>query len=270
MDTLNDYINDKRNDPRSNQELIKIALSEEDEELAWQPVTILHYRANREVFEIAQLLCKSKNARERKLGVDILGQSSIPEKVFIEEALPIFFDLLEKEQDIDVLSSIGIALGHIGDARAIKPLIKLKDHPNADVRFGVVYGLLCQTEDLAINTLIELSNDEDEEVRNWATFGLGSQIDIDNNEIRVALFNRISECNSEIRGEAFVGLAKRGDEKVIEPLLKELSSEEVGILAIEAAKEIKDSRLYLVLTQLKGWWDIDEELLDEAIQNSCL
>lgn len=257
----------KKTDPRSNEELIKLALLEEDEELAWQPVAILHHRATREVFEQAKILCQSQNARERALGVDILGQLGIPDRLFVDESLPILFSLLEKEQDTHVLSSIGVALGHIRDVRAVNPLINIKNHPSEEVRFGVVFGLLGHTEKLAINALIELSSDEDEEVRNWATCGLGSLIDVDSNEIREALFNRISENNSEIRGEAFVGLAKRGDKRIVEPLLEELSLEEVGTLAIEAAREIKDSRLHLALIDLKDWWDVNVDLLDEAIQN---
>lgn len=267
MANPNNYRNSKETDPRSTKELVELALSEEDEELAWQLVSVLHYRATREVFESAKILCQSQNAKERILGINILGQLGIPDRAFTDESLPILFTLLEREQDEKVLSSIGVALGHIGDVKAVKPLANMKNHPSEEVRFGVAFGLLGHTEDLAIDVLIELSNDEDEEVRNWATFGLGSLIDVDNNGIREALFNRLSENNSEIRGEAFVGLAIRGDKRIIELLLQELSSEEVGVLAIEAAKEIKDPRLHSVLIGLKDWWDVDKDLLDEAIQN---
>ncbi len=96
-----------------------------------------------------------------------------------------------------------------------------------------------------------------------------SQIDTDTQEIRDALFARVEEGDDddkeEIRGEAFVGLARRGDKRVIEPLLRELMSDSVGSLAIEAAKEIADSRLLPALLSLKEWWDVDKELLDEAI-----
>src|SRR5205807_6775221 len=140
-----------------------VALSEEDEEAAWQPVVVLHYRGTREIFEIARNLCESQIPKGRKLGVDILGQLGTPERPFKDESLPILFALIENEQDTEVLSSVGVSLGHINDARVIKPLIKLKNHPSADVRFGVVHGLLGQEDDLAIKTLIELSKDEAED-----------------------------------------------------------------------------------------------------------
>ena len=258
----------QRNDSRTTEELIKLALTEADEDTAWAAVVILHLRGNCEVFEAAQKLCASNNPKERKLGVDILGQLGVPKRTFLDESLAILFKLLDSEKDNDVLYAIGVALGHIGDSRAIEPLVKLKNHPSADVRLGVVFGISCQEKAVAISTLIELSSDEDEDVRNWATFGLGSQIDTDTVEIREALFQRLVDEDHEIRSEALVGLAIRQDERVVEPLIKELSSDSVGILAVEAAKEIGDARLFSVLLQLKEWWNVDKNLLAEAI-NSC-
>ena len=131
-----------------------------------------------------------------------------------------------------------------------------------------MHGLSTHENESAIHTLIELSADEDEDVRNWATFGIGSLIVNDTEEIREALFQRLNESNSEIRGEALVGLASRGDARVVEYLLKELSSGSVGILAVEAAIDIADPQLYTQLIALKEWWDVNQGLLEEAI-NAC-
>jgi HEAT repeat protein len=56
--------------------------------------------------------------------------------------------------------------------------------------------------------LAKLTADEDEEVRDWATFGLGVLGDIDTVEIREALAARLSDANDDAREEAVVGLAK--------------------------------------------------------------
>lgn len=229
---------------------------------------ILQFRGNREVFEAAQKLCQSKIIKKRKLGVDILGQLGRPKRTFPDESLSILLKLIDTEKDSKILSSIGIAFGHIGDKRAIKPLVKLKNCPIAEVREGVVLGISGHEDAESINTLIELTSDEAENVRNWATFGLGTQIDSDTAEIRKALFQRLGDGVHEIRVEALVGLAKRQDPRVVEPLIKELSSDSVGILAVEAAKEIGDVRLTSVLKQLQDWWNVDQNLLADAI-NSC-
>jgi hypothetical protein len=48
---------ERRNDPRSTEQLIRLALTDEDEDAAWQPVVVLHYRATREVLLRAEELC---------------------------------------------------------------------------------------------------------------------------------------------------------------------------------------------------------------------
>jgi HEAT repeat protein len=101
--------------------------------------------------------------------------------------------MLLRESDADVLQSIGLALGHLRDPRAIEPLIRLKDHPRAVVRYGVAYGLHCHEDERAIGTLIELSTDDDVDVRTWATFALGSQIAVDSVAIRDALLARVRD-----------------------------------------------------------------------------
>jgi HEAT repeat protein len=97
--------------------------------------------------------------------------------------LAVLLSVLEREADSDVLHAVGIALGHLGDPRAVEPLVRFKNHPSSDVRYGVVFGLLSHEDELAIRTLIELSSDVYYHVRDWATFGLGTQIDANTEEI---------------------------------------------------------------------------------------
>ncbi|MEH2181319.1 HEAT repeat domain-containing protein [Nostoc sp.] len=256
-----------QSDSRSTQELIELALKEENDDV----VGILHFRGNQEVFAAAAELCNSQNPRERQLGADILGQLGIPHRTFPDQSLMILIRLLEYEQNADVLNSIGIALGHLHDPRAIAPLIRLKSYPSSSVRYGVVFGLLGYEDELAISTLIELSSDQDYEVRNWATFGLGSQIETDTTAIREALYQRFinenTDENYEIYGEALVGLAKRKDSRILTRLIEELLSDYVGVVAVEAAEEFADSRLYPALMQLKQWWTKNDDLLERAINN---
>ena|SRR5438270_8722120 len=100
---------------------------------------------------------------------------------------------------------------------------------------------------------------EDEDVRNWATFGLGSQADIDTAEIRAALLERVTDSHNETRGEALVGLARRKDPRALEPIIQELRSEHIGILALEAAETLGDPRLLPALLRLEHDWQRDED-----------
>jgi HEAT repeat protein len=262
----------KRDDPCSAKDLVQLALTEADEDAAWVPVTILHFRADKEVLETARALCLSSRAQERKLGVDVLGQLGIPDRAFPEECFQILSKTLAAEADPLVLEAIGIALGHLKDPRAPELLATLSNHSSADVRLGVVYGISGLESQEAVKLLIRLSSDEDDAVRDWATFGLGSMTDFDSAELRAALMERITDANDEARLEALLGLARRKDVRVIEPLIEELTSENVGLLALEAAEEAADFRLLPPLLLLKESWIDDKdrhtERLERALQ-SC-
>jgi HEAT repeat protein len=199
------------------------------------------------------------------LGADILGQLGNPQRAYPDESLAILCRMLESEKDEEVLCAAAVGLGHLNDTRAAAPLARLQDHPSAEVRSSIVHALLTQEEAPAISALIALSADENDHVRDWATFGLGSQIDTDTPEIRETLIRRIADPHDDTRAEALMGLARRRDKRVVEPLRQELSSECVGTLVVEAAREIGDARLYSALVALQEWWDLDEALLEEAI-----
>jgi hypothetical protein len=121
------------------------------------------------------------------------------------------------------------------------------------VRFAVVFALAGYEDELAIKTKIEMSSDKDELVRDWATCGLG-WIGVDTPEIRAALLARVADKDEITRGEALVGLARRKDQRVIEPLIKELErclDAEHGYYSVEAAEEFADARLLPALMRLK-------------------
>jgi HEAT repeat protein len=95
---------------------------------------------------------------------------------------------------------------------------------------------LCSVEnsEQSIETLIVLSRDRDEDVRDWATFGLGILCDVDTDLVRAALFDRVTDEHFDARSEALIGLARRGDDRAIDPVLAALRAEVVGELAVEA------------------------------------
>ena len=177
--------------------------------------------------------------------------------------------MLGTEDSPEVLASIGIALGHRGDARGIGPLLPFQQHPNADVRYGVVFGLLGHTDPRAIDCLIALSADPEVRVRDWATFGLGVQIDTDTPELRAALRARLQHPDGDTAGEAMVGLARRKDAQVVAPLRELLQAGDVGSLPLEAAVALADQLLLPTLQQVQAQWSGNQEwpyqLLEEAI-----
>ena len=270
----------KEDDALATDELIELALNENDDDARWKYVQTLHRRGDEEVFAAAAALVASGEARKITLGADVLGQLGGPELPFKDKTLPLLHELAESalktsvnEAEIDALQSVVIALGRMETNESLKAVAAFRDHPDASVREAVAYSLAVHFEDdFVIETLIRLTGDPDEDVRNWATFAL-AQKDADTDEIREALYRRLSEggydTGAEIRGEALVGLARRKDERVVEPLLRELTAETVGVLAVEAALEFADERFCEALVKLKEWWDVDERFLDEALRACC-
>jgi HEAT repeat protein len=80
--------------------------------------------------------------------------------------------------------------------------------------------------------------DTDEDIRDWATFGLGSQGNADSQEIRDAFIERLGDPFEDVRGEAMASLGKRKDQRVLPALLAAL--EDPSHLVIEAATWMLD------------------------------
>jgi HEAT repeat protein len=258
-------------DPRSTAELIRLALTAPDEDAAWKYISILRARCDREVLDAAIDLCLSDHAKERKLGAHILGQLGTRGRGFPDASFDALAALLRRETHEEVLAAIAFALGHLDDPRCLDLLLSLKAHPSAGVRFGVVNGLSGQTTPAAIQTLIELSRDVDRETRDWATFGLGTFIDADTQEIRDALWERIDDSCEETRNEALMGLARRKDSRALDPLLKALGAAQPSPMHIEAAMALGDPALLPPLLAIKrhleDHFSAEAEWLDKAIAN---
>jgi HEAT repeat protein len=267
-----------RNDPRSIDELVFAALNESDEETAWNAVTVLHFRGTKQVLEKAEALCHSKSAVERRLGADILGQLGVPRRTYPRECVSLLVAMLDQETNADVLQAIFVAFSHLGESDAIEPALKYQGYPDSEVRHGVVLALTGCQDERAIDALIELSHDQDALVRDWATFALGQQSTFDTPAIRTALADRLTDSDYETRCEAIMGLALRGDRRVIPFISKELTSNSVGCLILEASAAIADPTFYPLLLAIRNsasqessdesdhTWIIDK--IDEAIE-SC-
>jgi HEAT repeat protein len=259
-----------RQDPRTSAELLRIAVDESDEESAEAAVSVLHYRATTDVLEAVTPFCHSEHARERSVAAWVLGLLGVHERAYPEECHALLAAMLRHESDPDVLRDLGVACGHLLHPDAVPLLVALADHVDPRVRSGVVSGLLTREDDDSVATLIRLSADEDFNVRDWATFGLGKQIDLDRPAIRDALAARLDDPDGPTRGEALVGLAIRRDERVVPALLAALAMDEDEFgerydLVLEAADELADPRLLPALLARRGR-TTDELSLESAIE----
>lgn len=260
---------ERRNrDIRTSDELIRIALKGSGEGDSDKALWELRARGTKDVYQKAKKLTSSSVARKRKLGVEILCQLGTPERAFRDESISTLLTLLQHERNKDVVCAIGWGLGHLRATEGVEHLVKRMKDPEAEIRLAVVGGLLCQESDLAIDALIALSTDEDDEVRSWATCALGTLIDLDDHRIREALFARLSDSHEETQQEALYGLAKRRDERVIDILSDWLRSYPGFSFDLRAAYDLGSPSLLPTLVQLRSCPSVDSDLLEKAI-TSC-
>jgi HEAT repeat protein len=188
----------------------------------------------------------------------------------IPEVLPELLAMLDQSQPVEVLLAVIEALGHAWTESACLAVVPFAGHPDVSVRLAAVRSMPGGIETIAGSTavaatLIERFHDDDSEVRDWATFGLGSMLDIDSVEIRVALRGNLEDPDYDVQCEALVGLARRGDLSAVEPTIRMLAGESVGRLVVEAAGLLADPKLLPALKELGTWWDIDSDLLGAAV-----
>ena len=245
-------------------DIVATALSQDAEsDSYWECVGELHRRVNREVFERAAEMCSASDVRSRQLGLDILAQlGSQTERPFLENVLPIARALAE-DPDAAVRTSALSALGHQWDPRSLPTLLRHQVDPDANARWTVATAIPCVVsvppEPSAVAALLALMRDEDSDVRDWATFAIGSLLVVDGNEIRVALTERLADSDGDTAGEALVGLARRGDLSILDHVNELLGNPRVGNMTVEAAGELADPVLLPALERLHaaGWAQSD-------------
>ncbi len=216
----------------------------------WENISVLRGRPSKELFTKCVKLIKSPNPNKKCIGIDILAQMGLPPRPFLKQTLELYFNLLKQEENANVIMSILYSIGHNNENLTKSQIEILCSFANTDdkkIKEGLISSLLGIEEPIAIQTLIKFSKDRLSNLRNWATFGIGSQIEKDCPDIRKALWDRINDKHQETKLEAILGLAKRNDDAIINIIKKELLEGEYGILLFEAILETKHKDFLVLL-----------------------
>jgi HEAT repeat protein len=201
--------------------------AEDDLEARWQLIGELHRSTGRDAFEAVVAAAGSDERARRLVALDALGQIGYAaNRPFAEETVPVLLGAVG-DADAEVVASAVTALGHVGDPRGLAAVLQRVGHASDAVRFAVAVAVPALTDPdeplaEAVDALITLTRDEDPQVRDWATFGLGTQLDADGPEIREALAARLDDSCDDAGEEALMGLARRGDPRATAPLLDQL------------------------------------------------
>lgn len=221
----------------------------------WDNITELRKRASNELFSKCVKLTKSKIEKERMIGIDMLAQLSSKGNIrpFSKKVIEIYLDLLKKEKTPLNLMSILYGIGHnnenITTDEQVNLIASFQNHNEDCVREGVTSALSGLESKMAIETLISLCEDKRSYIRDWATFGIGNLLDIDNDNIRKCLWKRVNDKHQDTKLEAILGLAKRKDKAIKTFIVRELLDGEFGTLLFEAIEELNDKSLVPILEE---------------------
>jgi hypothetical protein len=208
---------------------IQAALATYDEDCRWELIGGAVTECPDDVLDVSVELLNSHSARERRLGADLLGRFVGVDPGARPTALETLLSTLSSERDPDCLASILAALGHVGYASVLERVIPYANHPQAAVRLAVAFAIATIGSDplgpACRRAMIGLSRDKDPEVRDWATFGLGTLSSEDGPEIREALLERAEDAYHDARAEALFGLAVRRDPRAVPHLIRALQAE---------------------------------------------
>ncbi|MEV4169761.1 ankyrin repeat domain-containing protein [Nonomuraea sp. NPDC049709] len=193
---------------------------DEDAETWWIVADTLGKRADEETYEALARLCVSEDAREREFGVDAIAQFGFAdgEKPYLERTLPLLQKMVTTESNPQVLRSVLAGLGHQGDPRALPYVLDVISRPGHKRTMTdpiALADVLPPDHEEGLALLIAMTEEEDSEIRDWATSGLAG-LAADTPRIREALAARLSDSDLRTVAEATRGLALRGDERADE------------------------------------------------------
>jgi len=230
----------------STDRLLRQALRHWHADAGWRAIQELQLRGSPSL--LARLTAMSGSPRARRRAVALSIASQLTRRVQGECTM---FAEAETQQLLlrglsdphhDVVRAAVSGLGHRPHAASVEALLRLATSADSQMRWQVAVALGSYEEPEAIEGLIRLSSDPSNEVRDWATFGLGTLRDDDTPEIRAALRRNLSDDDLDVRGEALVGLARRGDDGIVEALVK-LLTPDCHVYELDAAEALADPRL---------------------------
>jgi len=229
----------------STQRLIRRALSRATPGHAWGAIALLQRRGSDSMLAHLRVLARSANAHRRALAMDIAAQLQLPGPSGLVDAGPFALEQTQalllaglSDANAGVQQAAIFGLGHRPAPAALPGLLALLEHPDARVRFALAQALGSYAEPDATAALLKLARDRDDDVRDWATFGIGALRDTDDEAIRALLWDNAHDPDRDVRGEAVVGLARRGDPRVIELLKERLNDGDCRGYELEAVQEM--------------------------------
>lgn len=233
--------------------LIRIATRGWESHKSWHAVHEIQRRGDERTLERLTYLCAHRNWRHRVVGLYAASQLRVrmradQQQIALAHCQTLMVSLLTDSHP-EVLRAAISGLGHRPSLEALAHLLRFEAHPDALVRWNLAVALGRYPQPESIEALCRLAADPDDLVRDWATFGLCSMQEVDSADVRDVLRRNLHDPDSDVSGEALVGLARFSDPAALNYLLHHLA-EDSPVYHLEAAALLARSELGDRLRQL--------------------
>jgi len=167
-----------------------------DPDRYWALVCALRDREPLEVWALLLPLATHEDLRLQLVVPDVLRGLGHEAQPLASQTLALFAQMLAAGPPADLVACIANACVDFHDGAVVTMLAAYAKHENAAVREGVLHALRRSSHPDAIAALLSLSRDPVDELREWATFALGSQLPlVDGPDVREALAARPSRAD---------------------------------------------------------------------------
>jgi HEAT repeat protein len=232
------------------------------------------------VVELAERMKLSGSSRDALEVCRLLSQIAPEKRSVIERAIAVLADLVRRDVDSNVTARAIEILGNYRNSAGARVVLEAMSNSSSEVRAMVAanLGFLIDDENAipVEASLVQLSNDDEESVRDWATIALAQLVLYSSaadyfaksSITRNALADRTRDNDSTVRGEALIGLALRDDQSVMRLLREELTGYSVSVESVRAAEILGSKELVDALERLSTWWQEGGDALDNALSAS--
>lgn len=218
---------------------------------------------------IAEQLVRDSDDARRHVGLRLLGFicDERPDQcaqiaTFLTVELPRMSDASVRLAAID-------ALGKTKDGRAVPVLLRAATLNEVGERVAIVRALTECSIDAptapAVAQLLRAMEDAAPAVRQWATYGIGTCLQIDTTQIREALAKRLFDEDEHARVEAIRGLARRRDLRSIEAITAALANGKCADEIVDSAQYLAGPRLWSLVRDL----DSSDDAALRRLQRLC-
>ncbi|OGS26675.1 MAG: hypothetical protein A2297_04140 [Elusimicrobia bacterium RIFOXYB2_FULL_48_7] len=174
----------------------------------------------------------SGNIYVKKAAIERLSEIGDP------KLAPIFVKMFDREKDIQMKSSIIIALCRVGDSTSVPKIREALKHPNPVIRISAAQALGEKSDLASLEYIVQMLNDSDETVRVAACEALRK---FNNSTVVAPLRGALKDPSPNVRIAALSALCKIGGVKFIGPSME---------LLADPDPEVRDSARIQVKRQM--------------------